>query len=323
MVRVSFRPVDGLRVWRSPLPLIPDVRAALPDVVRSFAQSVDGVPGVAVSRAPTGALDVTFDLDDQGALAAALVPRSASALCLWSGLSRAVQVCSAPDADLRTRVVADAVCGMVAATGDEAVRVPWLEPGVCLRGETVHVVQVARARLLGLGEGREGGVSDERWEAELGRTPLRAALLAARPPVTVDIDAEAVRRRAPGSTGGAGATGGAAGASVPSGFALAYGLLAARRSVAEAGAVPGTVLDGAPGKGGAGEGMDRALVTDLVASPFVLATASRQGDPSLWLRHLLGLAARADRVGGVIAESVAAVLTCGLQSLSLEVPTRL
>lgn len=296
-LRVSFRPVGGHAVWRSPLPGVLAAQGGPRDVVARVTAAMRDLP-VTVGAGSPGTLEIAPAALDLRAL----LPHTPGDMRLWQGDSTRVEVGRPREAGLRGVVLAEAVTALARAVGDIADVSELPGRDLVVRREADEIRRrVADLRRSASHETRRDVRGAQAGEApsaiglerEAGRTPLRAAVLIASPGEPLILTPEHLRRRVPSQAG----------------FAIAHGALTARRA--------------ADAAGYARREPPPRLVDALMAYPFVVGKAAMRADPGLVLRHLLIIAERAPAAFGPVAASAEAVLTHGMGALGLEPPSRI
>lgn len=297
-LRVSFRPVGGHSVWRSPLPGVLAARGGPSDVVARVTAAMRDLP-VTVGTGPPGTLQIAPTVRHAGWR----LPYTPGDMRLWRGDPARVEVGRPREAGLRGVVLAEAVTALARAVGDIADETELPGRDLVVRRDAGEIRRwVADLRRSAPSEARQDVVGAQAGEAscaiglerEVGRTPLRAAVLLASPAEPLTVTSEHLRRRVP----------------TQAGFALAHGALTARRTAAD-------------DAGYAHREPSPRLVAALMAYPFVLGKAAMRADPGMVLRHLLAVAERAPAAFGPVAASAAAVLTHGMGALGLHLPSRI
>ncbi|MDO5699799.1 MAG: hypothetical protein Q4G51_17685 [Dermatophilus congolensis] len=345
--RVSPRPVEGIAVWR--IPVAAPLASATGDDPAAWAARVRDaagtLPGVDSAWLHGGAVDVRLS-EPMAAL-----PLTAHDCRLWHGASGEVRVRSAPvplpnethydqGRHLRASVLADAIVALATAAGDTATRVTEPEPGghdaagpdTFGRTErterTEPTDRIGRISVDGPVVSRDIKVGPVRFVAgesaadpvAVGApsTPVRAALLAAAPNASIDLDHRALLARVPANAG----------------FLLVHTALALRASPArDEGPGLARMPGGGPDSGAPASVRDdgrEPLLVALASYPFVVEKGVVGADPGVVLRHLLTVAGRSvalcgggDEADALLRQSAATVLVHGIEALGMRLPTRI
>lgn len=307
--RVALRPIEGVRVWRTPVVAAVAGRTDPAPWLQAVQRVLEEVPHVAAVERRGATLDIT--LADPGAV---VPPQAVVDTRLWAGAPDRLVV-TVPPADEphasparepdRARLAGEMLAAMVRACGDQVeTRIGETGQVTLARSDdapqpTQLTRRVAPGVVTGL-TGPVGSISPAHGAAvphpEVGATPVSIAWLSVPLQQPVRVPAAALWSRGEDNAG----------------FVLAHALQLAR-GAAERGASGGS----------------QALLIALAAYPFVLEKAAVAAEPHLLVRHLVRCA-RAVRMsvwqpgaGPVPATAAAAVLGAGMEACGLRAPSRI